>query len=165
MRGRGSRSTAPARCTASASGPGFQAAVERGRLIASAAELKERLSREVEFAALVLAAEAAQQSDGRNWARAAENWEMASGLFPARQWVTMNAALAALYADDIERAARVLAVISAESDNDQARQAQKMLAELLKVFPELGTHATKAAAATARVSGEEFRLSSRGLTR
>jgi hypothetical protein len=136
----------------------FQAAVGRGKLIASAAVLKERLSREAEFAALALAAEAAQQSDGRDWGRAAENWEKASRLFPARQWVTMNAALAALYADDIERAARVLAVLSAQSDSDQARQAQKMLAELLKAFPELGPQATKAAAATAKVSGEEFEI-------
>jgi uncharacterized caspase-like protein len=136
----------------------FHASVERGRLIAATPELKQRLSRESEFAALVLAAEAAQQPEGRNWSKAAENWEKAGGLFPARQWATMNAALASLYADDTERAVRVLAILSAQSDHESARQARKMLAELLKAFPELGPEATKTAAATAKISGTEFEV-------
>ena len=136
----------------------FRATVERGRLIASASELKQRLSREAEFAALIMAAEAAQQSDSRNWRKAAEDWEKACDLFPARQWVTMNAALASLYADDLNRAVRVLAILSKQSDNEPARQAEKMLAELLKAFPELRSVAAEAAATTAKIAGPEFEL-------
>jgi hypothetical protein len=136
----------------------FQASVERGRLIASAPELKQRLDREVEFVKLVRAASAAQRPERRNWSESAESWERAAGLFPARQWVTMSAMLAALYADDIERAVRALATLSAQADNEPALQARKMLAELLKAFPEFEPIAARRASATTKISGEEFEI-------
>ena len=132
----------------------FQATVVRGRALASAPELQQRLAREVEFAALVVTAETS--NDGRKWAAAAADFQKAGELFPARQWVTMKAAVAWLLADDLSRAVRSLAVLTAQSDSELSVQAKQMLADLVKAFPALEADARKIAQDTARVSEAEF---------
>jgi len=132
----------------------FRATVARGRALASAPELQQRLAREVEFAGFVVAAE--QFEDGHKWTDAAANWQKASEMFPARQWVTMKAAVAWLLADDLPRAVRPLAVLTAQSDSEPALQAKQMLAELVKAFPALEADARKIAQETAKISEAEF---------
>jgi hypothetical protein len=133
----------------------FGATVARGRALASAPELQQRLAREVEFARLVVTAEGLE--DGHKWADAAANWQKAGEIFPARQWVTMKTAVGWLLADDLSRAVRSLAVLTAQSDSDPAAlQARQMLAELVKAFPALEADARKIAQETARISGAEF---------
>jgi len=132
----------------------FQATVARGRALASAPELQQRLAREVEFAGLVVVAE--RFEDGHKWADAAANWQKAGEMFPARQWVTMKAAVAWLLADDLPRAVRPLAVLTAQSDSEPALQAKQMLAELVKAFPALEADASKIAQETAKLSEAEF---------
>jgi len=132
----------------------FQTFVARGRALASDPELQQRLAREVEFAGLVVTAE--KLEDGHKWAAAAADWQKASEMFPARQWVTMKTAVAWLLADDLPRAVRSLAMLTAQSDSEPALQAKQMLADLVKAFPALEADARKIAQETARISGAEF---------
>ena len=132
----------------------FLATVDRGRALASNPDVQQRLNREVEFVRLVMLAESRENS--RAWAAAAEDWQKAGLMFPARQWVTMKAAVAWLLADDLARAVQSLAVLTAQSDGEPALQAKQMLVELCRAFPDLETEAQKIAQQTAKVSGQEF---------
>jgi hypothetical protein len=132
----------------------FRATVARGKALASDPELQQRLAKEVAFAGLVVTAEKSEV--GHTWADAAANWQKAGEMFPARQWVTMKAAVAWLLADDLPRAVRSLAVLTAQSDSEPALQAKQMLADLVKAFPALGADASKIAQDTARISEAEF---------
>ncbi len=132
----------------------FLATVERGRVLASDPDLQRRFSREVEFAKLAREAEAAE--DGRKWAEAAEGWQKAGELFPARQWATMKAAVEWLLAGNVANGTRTLAVLAAQSGSETSGRARQMLAELLKAFPAFEAEAGKAAQATGKVPAGEF---------
>jgi hypothetical protein len=132
----------------------FRLTVNRGRALAADPAVQLRLTQEVAFADLVLAAEAAEGR--RRWPDAATSWQTAAELFPAREWVAMKAAAAFLLADDLARAVRSLAVLATQSDSETAAQAKAMLAGLVKAFPEQEAAARKAAEGAARVSGPEF---------
>ena len=132
----------------------FVGKVSRGRAFASNAELQQRLSREVEFGKLASRADAAEAD--RKWPEAADQWQKAGDLFPARQWATMKAAVAWLLAGDVPAGVRALAVVAARSDADPAPQAKRMLDDLLKSFPTLEVEAAKARQGATRISTGEF---------
>jgi hypothetical protein len=134
----------------------FLADVSRGRVLASSSELRERLSREVDFGTSVKEAEALEEA--RNWSDAAARWQKAADLFPARHWVRMRCAVAWLMVDDLPHAVRSLAVVAAHPESEAGLQAKQVLADLLKAFPALEPEARKAAEASEKASGAEFEL-------
>jgi hypothetical protein len=135
----------------------FLITVERARVLASDdPELQIRLDQELKFVRLVTEAQKAQEA--HNWKEAAAPWQRAGELFPARQWVTMNAAVAWLMADDLSAATLCLAVLSAQSEGELARQAKQILQEILTSFPDLEAAARKKAQETPKVTAIEFEL-------
>lgn len=132
----------------------FLAMVERGRILASNADLQQRFSREAAFARLAREAEGAEA--GRKWSEAADRWQKAGEVFPARQWTTMKAAVEWLLAGDTAAGARALAVLSAQSEGETSGKASQMLADLLKAFPALGAEAGKAKQGATRIAEAEF---------
>ena len=134
----------------------FLAKVDRGRALASSPELQQRMAREVDFANLAVKAEAAEGS--HRWSEAAECWQKAGDIFPVRQWATMKAAVAWLLADNVPAGARALAIVAARSDADPAPQARRMLADLVKAYPDLEAETSRAAQGVVRITGDEFEL-------
>jgi hypothetical protein len=133
----------------------FRATVQRGKALASNQQVQQRLSKEVEFATLVMNAAASQKS--LQWTAAAEQWQKAYELFVRREWAGINAAVAWLLADEPARAVGTLAGLAAQSDTEVARQARQMLAELTEVFPALAAEAQRVSGQTTRVpAGAEF---------
>jgi hypothetical protein len=130
----------------------FEAAVARAKAFASEALLQERLTREIDFARDVRAAEAAEET--ARWADAAAGWHKAGELFGAREWVTMKAAVASLLADDLPAGVRELAALAARSDSELAAQAKAMMAELTKAFPELEQVASAVAQDATKLTGQ-----------
>jgi hypothetical protein len=135
----------------------FLLTVKRARVLASDdPALQARLDQEIEFAQLVTEAQKAQEA--HNWKEAAVPWQRAGALFPARQWVTMNAAVASLMADDLPAATLSLAILSAQSEGDLAQQAKQILQGILTSFPELEAAALKKAQETPKITTIEFEL-------
>ena len=134
----------------------FLATVERGKVLASNPDLQQRFAREAEFARLAAGAEAAE--DQHKWADAADKWQKAGDIFPARQWATMKAAVEWLLAGQVQPGVRSLAILSSQPEGEAAAKAKQMLADLLKAYPALGTEAGKAAQGVAKVAGVEYEL-------
>lgn len=135
----------------------FLRTVERARVLASDDhELQKRLDQEIKFVRLVMEAQKAQEA--HNWKDAAVPWQQAGELFPARQWATMNAAVAWLMADDLPAATLCLAVLSAQSEGELAQQPRQILQGILTSFPELEAAARKKAQETPKVTAIEFEL-------
>ncbi len=135
----------------------FLITVGRARVLASDdPALQVRLDQEIKFVRLVMEAQKAQEA--HNWKEAAVPWQRAGELFPARQWVTMNAAVAWLMADDLPAATLSLAVLSAQSEGELAQQAKQILQEIFTSFPELEAAVRKKAQETPKVTAIEFEL-------
>lgn len=135
----------------------FLMTVKRARILASDdPALQTRLDQEIKFVGLVMEAQKAQEA--HNWKEAAVPWQQAGELFPARQWVTMNAAVAWLMADDLPAATLSLAVLGAQSEGELAQQAKQILQGILTSFPELEAAARKKAQETPKVTAIEFEL-------
>lgn len=132
----------------------FRVTVGRARALVLDPEMQQRLTREVEFVGLVLSAGESEQQ--RNWKAAAASWEKAYAIFPVRQWLAMKAAVAWLMADEPRESLRTLASLAAYRDGPFAKQANQILSELLKDFPEWAADVTEKT--TAKLSGEEFEL-------
>jgi hypothetical protein len=135
----------------------FLMTVKRARVLASDdPALQIRLDQEIKFVGLVMEAQKVQGA--HNWKEAAVRWQQAGELFPARQWVTMNAAVAWLMADDLSAATLSLAVLSAQSEGELAQQSKQILQGILTSFPELDAAARKRAQETPKVTAVEFEL-------
>jgi caspase domain-containing protein len=133
----------------------FRATLQRGKALASNAQLVQRMSNEVEFASLVMSATSMERE--RKWAEAAEQWQKAQSLFVRREWAALNAAVAWLLADNTSRAVATLAVLATQSETDVSRQARQMLTELTTAFPALAAEAQRIARAATRLpEGQEF---------
>jgi hypothetical protein len=132
----------------------FLAAVDRGRVLAAAPDLRERFSRETGFARRVKEAEELETT--RKWSEAADKWQAAAAIFPARQWALMRAAVAWLLAGDLTRATRPLGMLAAQPEGDAAAQARQLLADLVKAFPDLEGEARKAGQDAVVAAGPEF---------
>jgi hypothetical protein len=133
----------------------FLIAVERARVLASDdPALQTRLGQEIDFVKLVMEAQRAEEA--HKWREAAIPWQGAGELFPARQWVTMKAAVAWLMADDLPSATLSLAALGAQSDGDLAQQAKQILQGILASFPDLEAAARKKAQETPRITAIEF---------
>jgi hypothetical protein len=133
----------------------FLTKVDRGRVLAADSSLRQRFASETEFATLVK--DAVELEAARKWGVAAERWQKAGGIFPERQWATMNAAVAWLLADDLSRGVQCLAVVAAQSDSSETSvRAKRLLADLVKSFPALEAEARKAGQGTAKITGVEF---------
>jgi hypothetical protein len=133
----------------------FRVTVDRARALALDPMIQERLAREGEFVRLVLSAEDSERQG--NWKAAAAGWEKSDAIFPARQWLAMKAAVAWLMADEPRESLRTLAPLAAHQGSPFAKQANQILSELLKNFPEWATD-VKAETAASNLSGEEFEL-------
>jgi hypothetical protein len=117
-------------------------------------QLRERLNNEISFANAVIAAEHEQSS--RNWIGAASDWEKAFRLFPARQWLAMNAAVAYLMADEIVKAFPLLSEIAAQSAGGNAQRAEAILSTVVAGLPEYAAEVTRLRSETRKPSGPEF---------
>lgn len=133
----------------------FRATVLRGRALASDPNIQQRLTSEAEFAGLVMEAKALEET--QKWADAAAKWQAAHELFARREWVSMNAAVAWLLADNLTRAVHTLADMANRTESELTRQAKQMLAELTQAFPALEAEAVRASRETTKVPvGAEF---------
>jgi hypothetical protein len=128
--------------------------IERARVFAEEPQLRERLNNEISFANAVIAAEHEQSS--RNWIGAASDWEKAFRLFPARQWLAMNAAVAYLMADEIVKAFPLLSEIAAQSAGGNAQRAEAILSTVVAGLPEYAAEVTRLRSETRKPSGPEF---------
>jgi hypothetical protein len=133
----------------------FLATFERAQVLALDPAMQQRCSREVDWVRLVMSAEDSEKK--HNWDEAAVSWEKASIIFPARQWAAMRAAVAWLMADRLDDALGTLSRV-AQAEGQFAPQANQILSELSKTYPELALKASNTAQKTSKVSGKEFEL-------
>jgi hypothetical protein len=132
----------------------FRAIVERAQVLAIEPALQQRLTHEVDFVRLVMAAQGAESV--RDWKAAAIDWQKCYAIFPVRRWLAMNAAVAWLMADDLASAVQPLVSLSAQGEGPLPEEATQILGELIKAFPDLKAAATKTGAEAVKPSGQEF---------
>jgi hypothetical protein len=135
----------------------FHGRVKAARILASEPGLITRLDREVQFAELVLSAQAAEaDQNGARWPDAALAWQKAGDLFGTRSWTLERAAVAWLQADHVEEAVRALARLQMHTGTPEATRANKMLTRLVGAFPNLTAAATSARVNHTPAAGPEF---------
>ena len=113
----------------------YLATMERAQALAADGTLRERLDRETEFSRNVISAEEEMASD--KWSDAATKWRKAATLFPSRQWVLMNAALALVLCNKLEDAVPILRNLSRSGKGELLEKSSRLLKELVAAMPEL----------------------------
>jgi hypothetical protein len=106
--------------------------------------VRSHLNIEISFAELIQKAEA--EASRKNYDQAAKLWKQAAAMFPGRNWVRLQAALAALAIDDVRGALAELATMPAGPDATIPARANLLLVELVRSFP-AEAELTRAAAA------------------
>jgi hypothetical protein len=135
----------------------FRDTMRAARILSAESRLDTRLDREVQFADLVIAAQAAESdAGGAKWADAAASWQKAGALFAGRVWVMEKSALDWLMADRLQDAVGVLARLQAVTGNPTSERASQMLAALIQTFPPLEAVAKSVAVDGPVQAGNEF---------
>lgn len=137
--------------------PAFRDKVYSGRILASDPVLQTRFATELAFVdAVQMAVKAEQDAKGPRWTDAAQAWQKAASLFPARAWALEKAAVSWLMADRVKEGVEALAQLQAFAGSPAAKRAEQLLGELTRYDPALGELAKSAAEKSVAISGPEF---------